>query len=499
MKFKRYGQLSEAKDATGNAVGDKAGEGANDGDSLRRSSRDDLDKKIEESMRSIRQMQSMRQLGIHSTNSGTTPSRPQSHRQLGDSGKPTDGGNIPKTSVRPSLSRPLEKSPPPAPVSRRPGLKGHRAQSCRFSLNQSKSSRALMGGSKRRSETGLRHSSLHGADTALPKDTTRTRPSVRAASQRSTMNTRKNKRSKDSKKKKKKPLAASELTNVSWKRENPRTVTKQRPAQEKPEGDFADFGHFPSQQPNVAEEVAKPRGPQEKQELDFADFGTFPSQQTKTTEDAEAKEMGFAEFANLSWSGLNAETEETEKRESASKATRRSPKDKEEETLKAPKADTEVLSPEATRAKPVRRNYTRSPSARRLSSSREALQTPSQRRKAVTRNELMVSSSSRSMRKLPLSSEGRRNSLGSPAVPATPPTPVATTEFVNKQGIGEIAKLLERSKRVHAENQEQEEQKRNARLAKIRARRRRKQRSSSPEETSWVRNPSVGLSAIPTM
>jgi hypothetical protein len=296
---------------------------------------------------------------------------------------------------------------------KRPGLKGHRAQSSRLAVYQHKSTSRSSGRPKRKADTSARASPE--IDFHLSRDTAKARStpaSARTSARRSSLTMRKTEKSKAPQKIEFADFADfSDFSDFAWKRENPKEQT-----------------------------TAKSKSPEEHQAMDCADFAK-QKKRGKSSKPKLAPEMDF-----------------TWKRETVQKSDTY-------DTLLSP-----VREKSSRRSSQSRQMY-KSPCARRLSNSRELIQTPSKRRLPQSRPEMEA-------------------------------TAVATTSHVNKQGIGEIAKLLQRSKRVHAENQQLEEAKRGARLTNIRARRRAKQAPESPDHTiatHWERVPSMGLQAIPTI
>lgn len=491
MKSKLYGQLNESTATMGVAMdGDQANMDSHKVNTLNRPLAGVLDKKIEASMKSIRKMQSMRQLGSQAIVVGTGPARANSLRALGGD-KTTTGTTIPKRSSPPTLMTPNQTnmdSPQEEDVNqvqkqgtaaqKRSVGKGQRTQSSRLSVYQNKAFSRSSGRPKRRMEVG-RKLSLDATDSAQTKESTETRPVVspdRKSPHRTSLTKRKQKKSKQSKKPQ--PMDVSELLNMSW--ENPRDqsfATFKAPEEE--ELNFADFANLSIQRANTEELV---------------------STHAKVSESTE--EVDFAEFANLSWKRENP------KEETAVKATRRSSRNKDKELRSSrhklvSEMDATDHSAKGARRSTYPRQVPESPNVGRLSLTRETTKkTPSSKRRQAHSRTPLVSPSARS---ISLTSQGLgKRALSRSKLPVTPEQDhlVSTSTHVNKLGIGEIAQLLERSKRVHAESQQQEEEKRDARLAKIRARRRSKKEPASPEEpvkTPWESSSPMGGPAIATM
>jgi hypothetical protein len=473
LRSKLYGHLNDDESTvimeSSKDGNDEAADASHPVNSLDRPRPSLLDQKIEASMRSIKQRQSMRQLttqgnGVVTQGNGvgSRPARAESHRNLGE--KPTTGNS--KSSSRPNLSKRFQstremttgtdifkevkqeqKSATASP--KRPGLKGHRAQSSRLAVYQNKSASRSSGRPKRKMETSARASPE--TDFNLSRETAKARPapaSARRAARRSSLTERKTDKSKM-------PVAPQEMdfadfANCSWKRENPKEQT-----------------------------TAKSKVPEAHQEMDFADF-------------AKQKKGGKSSRPKVA-----REMDVTSKREP---------------TQKSDTNDTEFspVREKSSRRSSLSRQMQKSPSARRSSHSRELLQSPSMRRLSQSRDDVMTPRARRSLQSRDAQGKRVMSRAKLPVSPEMKTAAVATSEHVNKESIGEIAKLLKGSKRVHTENQQLEEEKKNAHLAKIRARRSAKIRTRrraekaplSPDHTvatHWERNPSMGLQEIPTM
>jgi hypothetical protein len=310
--------------------------------------------------------------------------------------------------------------------------------------------------------------------------------------------------------KSKMPVAPQEMdfadfANVSWQRQNPKeqTTSKSKVPEAHQEMDFADLAKQKkggkSSRPKVAPKMDFTRKNEPTQESDTNDTVLYPVREKSSRRSSLSRQMQkpptrrSIELLQSPKSDTNDTVlyparEKSSRRSSLSRQMQKSPSRRSRELLQSPSPSKRTLMQKSQK----------SPSRR----SRELLQSPSKRRLSQSRGEVMSPSACRSSQSR--DAQGKRILLRAkhPDSPEMETAAVATSEHVNKESIGEIAKLLKRSKVVHAENQHLEEEKRDSRLSKIRARRRARKAPVSPDHTvatHWERNPSMGLQPIPTM
>jgi hypothetical protein len=385
-----------------------------------------LDEKIEASMRSIQQMQSMRQVTTEGNGVGAKPARFGSRRSLGE--KPTNGRRNSMSSSRPMLNK-LFQSTREMSIGTDIFKEGRQeqnsatatpkqpdqTQSSRLAVYQNKSASRSSDRPKRKMETSANFTWKREPTSKSDTNDTELSP-VQEKSRRRSSQSRQMQKS----------TCARRLSNS---RELLHSTSERRLSQSRDE-----LKVFPS-----ARRLSHPRDaqafPPRRLSLSRDEFMAPRARRSSKSRDVQAPSQ---RRLSLSRDVLKV-----------SPSARRLPHPRD---AQAPSQRRLSLS----------RDEFMSPRARRSSQSRDA-QAPSQRRLSQSRDEFMSPSARRSSVLL-------RTNL--PASPEMETDVVVTSELVNKQGIGEIAKLLQRSKRVHAENQQLEEEKRVAHLTIIRARRR---------------------------
>jgi hypothetical protein len=525
LRSKLYGHLDN-DDSTATMESfkdgnDKAADASHLVNSLDRPRSSLLDEKIAASMRSVRQMQSMRQDTTEGIGVAARPARFGSRRSLGE--KPTTGRRNSKSSSQPMLNKRFESTREmttgtdifkdckqeqnsATATQKRPGLKGDRTQSSHLAVYryQTKSASRSSGRPKRKMETSANFTWKREPTSKSDTNDTELSP-VQEKSRRRSSQSRQMQKS----------TCARRLSNSRELLHSPsarrlsqsRDELKVSPSARRLSHPRDAHAVFPRRLSLSRDEFMSPRARRSSQSRD----AQAPSQRKLSQSRDELKVPPSARRLShpRDARALSPKRLSLSRDEFMSPRARRSSQSR----------DAQV--PFQRRLSQSRDDLKVSPSARRLSHPRDP-QAPFQRRLSLSRDEFVSPRARRSsqlgdaqapsQRRLSqsrdefMSPRARRSSLvlraSLPASPEMETDVVATSANVNKQGIGEIAKLLQRSKRVHAENQQLEEAKRGARLTKIRARRRAKQAPESPDHmvaTHRERALPMGLQAIPTI